>query len=216
MGDLVVGAFVLGGIVRAVILGTMMSPGGRGRRISGVGAGASQSVQVGGLGMLDFGSFDRDSVVDHRDVLGSVPGAVRLGLLVVVSVVFLGSWGVVVLVTLNLGVGGGVFGLGVLDFLGLNWDSLVDHRDMDGSVPGLLGWSVVIPVGGDRSSNGSMASLDGGVSGKVGGLGGSDFRSVSWTIAQIVTGSGRSQQQNGSQHESSHFQITFHYLNLNY
>lgn len=174
-GSLVVVGIPLG-LVGAIVLVSGWGP-------VGTGSGGVQSSQMGGLGVLDFRGLNRHSVVDHRDVLGSVPGTVRLGLLVV-SVVFLGSWGVVLL-SLDLGVGGGVFGLGVLHFLGLKRNSLVDHRDVDGSVPGLLGWGMVpvLVVGGDRGSNWTMSGLDGGVSGKVGSLGGGHFRGVSRNVS---------------------------------
>lgn len=107
-GSLVVVGIPLG-LVGAIVLVSGWGP-------VGTGSGGVQSSQMGGLGVLDFRGLNRHSVVDHRDVLRSVPGTG--------SVPSVGSWGGVPgrgsggsgMASTGSGMGGKVLGLGVLNF----------------------------------------------------------------------------------------------------
>lgn len=103
--------------------------------------GTCQSVQMIGLGMLHFWGFHWDSTVDHWNVLRSLPWSVVVMFLVgLVLVIFMG-WSVA------LGMSGSVEGFGVLHFWCLNWDTVVNHWDVNGTVPFLnWGFLVVIPM----------------------------------------------------------------------
>lgn len=126
--DLVVVGIPLG-LVGAIVLVS-------GRGPVGTGSGGVQSGQMGGLGVLDFGGLNRDSVVDDRDVLGSVPGSG--------SVPGVGSWGGMPgggggssgMAGAGSGVGGKVLGLGVLNF------GRVDRASADVAAGGLVGGKV--------------------------------------------------------------------------
>lgn len=107
----------------------------------GSGSGGVQGGQMGGLGVLNFGGLNRHSVVDHRDVLGSVPGS---------GSVPSGSgrgavpgWGGRSGMTgAGSGMGGKVLGLGVLNF------GRIDRTGTDVSAGGLVGGEVLGLGGG--------------------------------------------------------------------
>lgn len=148
---------------------TMSSP----RSWSGVSSSVVQGVQVEGLGVLDLWSFDWDAVVDYWDVLRSVPSS---GSMVSWGV---GSWGMMwgwsmVSVSGNLSVRGSMESLGMLDLWGFNWDTIVNHWDVDGSVP-FLSWGImVIPMVTSWAGTGSNVS----VGSEVSSLCSSDFRGI--------------------------------------
>lgn len=157
-------------------------------------------------------------------------------------VVVFGSVGTVILVVgwttpVGSGTGGAqgsqMSGLGVLHFGGVDRDSVVNDRDVLGSVPGcgsvpsggtMPGWyhrgywvsgagsSVrgkvlslgVLDFGGvDRAGTDQTAGLL--VGGKVFGLGGGHLRGVRRNVVPVRGRSGGSQQQNGSYDENFHF-----------
>lgn len=176
--------------------------------VTTVATGGGQSMQMGSLGVLDFGGFHRDAIVDHWDVLGSVPGTTAA-----VSVV--GNWGrstvvMVVVVAMSwsvsgagvgLSVSGSVEGLSVLDFGGFYRDALVDHRIVQGSVP--LGGVVMIPV---SCSMAMTMDSGGGMGSKVGSLGCGNLGSISRNVASAS----RSEQKNGSYHKGFHYFLNDH------
>lgn len=134
-------------LVRSVIL----------RAVRGRGVGTGQRVQMRFLGVLDLWGLDGDSTVDDRDVHRSLPWAV-LGLILVGSrgsrVLFMGRG-------VAMDVSRSVEGAGMLNFWGFHRDAIVDHGDVDGSVPFLKGsLVVVIIVGGCRSWLGVVGWFD--------------------------------------------------------
>lgn len=143
---------------------------------------------MGSLGVLDFWGFDWDSVVDHWDVLGSVPAASSVpGWSCLMVITLMVNWGI--MSSTDLSVSGSVSSLGVLDLWGFHWDSLGDHRVVQWSVP-LLDWTFRGPV------TATMTGTDSSMSGKVGCLGSGNFRGVSWNVARA----NRGHQKHGSYH----------------
>lgn len=135
----------------------------------GSGSGGVQSGQMGGLGVLDFRGLNRHSVVDHRDVLRSVPGSG--------SVPGVGSWGGMPgggggssgMAGAGSGVSGKVLGLGVLNFGGVNWTgtNVATGGLVSGKVFGLggghlggIGRHVVPVVGGGNAGQQQDGSDD--------------------------------------------------------
>lgn len=183
MGDLVVRGLVQVWLVGAIIFVSMTVRGPWGGSVS---TSAGQSVQVSGLGVLDLWGFNWDSVVDDWNVLGSVPCSG--------SEVGWRNWGVqwswtMARVSGNLGVSGSVESLGVLNFWGFDWDTVVDLWDVDGSVP-LLCWAIMSwapMVMGWRSMSGNVS-----VGSEVSSLGSSHFRGIG---RNVRSGADRSQQQ---------------------
>lgn len=140
-----------------------------------------QSVQVIGLGMLDLWGFNWDSTMDHWNMLRSMPWSVVM--------MFLMGWILVVFVSWSvaLGMSGSVEGFGVLHFWGLNWDTIVNHRDVDGAVP-FLNWSflVVIPMATVNCRATFVATgLDGSMGSIVGMFGSGNFRGLSWDVVPV-------------------------------
>lgn len=159
--DLVVVGIPLG-LVGAIVLVSGWGP-------VGSGSGGVQSGQMGGLGVLDFRGLNWDSVVDHRDVLGSVPGSG--------SVPGVGSGGGMPgwgggssgMTGAGSGVGGKVLGLGVLNFGGIDragtdvaTGSLVSGKvfGLGGGHLGGIGRHVVPVVGGGNAGQQQDGSDD--------------------------------------------------------
>lgn len=183
---LVVRGLVQVWFVGAIILMSMTVSGPR--SWSGVSSSVVQGVQVEGLGVLDLWSFDWDSVVDHWNVLRSVPGSGSLVSWSVGSWAVVWGWSVVSISGGNLSVRGSMESLGVLDFWGFDWDTIVDHWDVDGSVP-LLSWGImVIPVVTSWAGTGSNV----GVGSKMSSLGSGNFRGIG---RNVRSGADRSHQQ---------------------
>lgn len=153
---------------------------------------AGMGMSMSGLSVLHLWGFDWDAVVDDWNVLRSVPGAATSMVSWAMSDwswgIVWGGWGMVG-VCVDLSVSGSVEGLGVLNFWSLYWNTIVDLRDMDGSVP-LLNWGAMrIPMVTSWSSlSGHM-----GVGSEVSSLGSSHFRGVD---RNVRSGTDRSHQQN--------------------
>jgi hypothetical protein len=156
-------------------------------------AGLGNGSKVSGLGVLNFGRFDGNSIVDHRNVVGTVIGAMSVG----------GC------VALGLSDGGKVGSLSVGDFGGVLGHSIVwgrGSRVPSTMMSGCWSWGAVFGrgYGSEMSSlsvsdfgsilrhsivwgwgvsevsggNSMMASTSGGMSGKVSGLGVLDFGGI--------------------------------------
>jgi hypothetical protein len=111
-------------VVSSVVSGSIVS-------VAGLGNGG----KVSGLGVLYFGCVDGDTIVDHWHMVGvvgmrdSVSGVTVMG-------------GITVGTVRSGSMSGGMSSLGVLDFGGVNRDTIVDHGYvLVAVVQGIPAWS---------------------------------------------------------------------------